>query len=188
MQTQARISRRAFLAVATAGAALGAGAMVVSSRLGAAEYPSSRWATLSDRVAAVLTALGDLWLPASGGDFPLPAQVPVLDNLASLWGDMPAHLVPQVNLGVEAFEVAALVYGWHGHLFTRLSAAGQHAYVQRWANGATTQRALVMALRQLVLVSYWQDPSTWPATGYPGPLHQRAELPALGDAPEPSRT
>ncbi len=187
MQSQSGFSRRALLGVASAGVALGAAGLVGKARLDAAGYPASAWPVFSDRVAAVLQRLGSLWLPLGRGPFPHPEELPYMDALAQAWAALPDALQEQLNLATEALEVAALVYGWHGRVFSGLSDAQAHAYLRRWATGATAQRALIAAFRQLVAVSYWRHPQSWPATGYPGPLHLRAELPALGDAPEPAR-
>ncbi len=187
MNPQSGFSRRAFLGVAAAGAAVGAAALVGRARLDAADYPVSPWPEFSDRVAAVLSRLGALWLPVSGAAFPRPPDLPFMDSLAASWGALPDGLRAQVNQATEALEVAALVYGWHGQVFSRLSDDDAHAYLRRWAEGAIAQRALIAAYRQLVAMSYWRHPQTWPATGYSGPLHLRTELPALGDAPEPQR-
>lgn len=187
MHPELGFSRRAFLGVAAAGTALGAAGLVGKARLDAADYPASAWPAFSDRVAAVLQRLAQLWLPVSRDAFPHPDELPTMDALAQAWAALPPALQSQLNLATEALEVAALVYGWHGRVFSQLDDADARAYLQRWARGATAQRALIAAFRQLVGVSYWRHPDTWPATGYPGPLHQRAELPALGDAPEPER-
>lgn len=186
MIEQRGLSRRRFLAVAVAGSAVAGSLLIGRAQLASWTYPASSWAHLDDRMAAVLKQLGGIWLPREHPAFPAPGPL-YLAGLDRAFGLLPAHLAAQVVSAIQAFDWAAIVYGGHGRPFAHLDTAGAHAYVQRWARGRPEQRALIAALRQLVCVAYWGQASTWPATGYRGPLHQRAELPSLGDAPEPVR-
>ena len=184
---QAGISRRGFLAVAAAGGALAAGGLWLGQRIGAVRYPDSPWPHLDARAQAVFVALGRLWLPADREAFPAPESLPVLRHIDHGLGHLDASLRGQVLSGMAAFEQAAVIYGWHGSVFSQLEADEARAYVRRWAGGLAPQRALVGGLRLLVVPAYWREPATWAATGYQGPLYRRAEIPALGDAPEPTR-
>ena len=120
-QSQSGLSRRAFLGVATAGAALGAAGLYIRAVVGEAEYASSSWPALDDRAAAVFQKLADLWLPAEAKDFPAWSAVPYMDAIADAWSHLPAAMADQVAAALNALEMASVVYGWHGAVLTQLS-------------------------------------------------------------------
>lgn len=185
---QAGLSRRALLTLAASAGALGALGLLAANRWGQWDYPLPDKAQLNGRMQASLLALARIWLPPADGDFPAPESVDMLASIDASLALLPASLREQVGAALQAFELGALVYGWHGAPFSFLPADEARAYVQRWGDGHAAQRSLILALRQLILLAYWRHPETWPATGYAGPLHQRLSMPALGDAPEPART
>ncbi len=185
-QTQAGLSRRALLTICASVSALAGTGLLVRQQLNV-DYPPSAWPGLDAQTAAIFRRLAQRFLPAASPDFPAFDSLPMMDGLARDLSQLPAALSDQLIMGLKAFNAAALVYGWHAEVFVALSDQDADRYLERWARGLPPQRALVMASRQLLCLHYWRHASTWPATGYAGPLHLRSAIPALGDAAEPLR-
>jgi len=59
----------------------------------------------------------------------------------------------------------------YGARFTRLAAAKQDAYLRGWESSPFHLfRFGFASLRNLVLVSFYTQPQSWPMIGYPGPV------------------
>lgn len=143
-------------------------------------------------------------LPHLGADFPvmhklvetlLPiaapsplqpvADVPVLENLDAIFATIPSDIRGDLGKGLALFNYAAIVLGFNMRPFTALKHDAAVDYARRWEYGNEVQRSLMHALKQMVFLAYWQEPSTWPAIGYDGPVTAVHNIPSLGTAPLP---
>ncbi len=180
-------SRRGFLQFVGASTALGlSGAAFVRARLPAAHFPAAdayRW--LDPQTLLVLQRLAEIWLPRGDGEFVAYSSLPVWPQFDVWLGRLSTPLRESFLLGLKGFDYAAFVYGWHGEPFSALAPEPARRYIDRWFAGSSDQKALVGAMRQILHLSYWRFPQTWPATGYQGPLFLRTSIPALGTAPLP---
>lgn len=181
------ITRRSLLKIVGSIGVLGLGGTAyVGSQL-PNDYPDAdHYKTINPHVLAVLTALAENWLPPVASGFPPFQQLPVFEHLDRGLTRLPAPSRELFLTGIAGFDYAAFAYGWHGKPFTELSPDKRAEYINRWFKGLPEQKALLSALRQLMLLSYWRESTTWPQTGYLGPKYLRGDIPALGDAPEPT--
>lgn len=114
-----------------------------------------------------------------------PEVVPVLANINTVFGDLPSPVRSDLSQGLALFNYAAIVLGFYGKPFTRLSSKQAEAYARRWEQGNKTQQALMFALKQIVYISYWREPTTWAAIDYEGPTTRKYGIASLGSAPLP---
>lgn len=141
---------------------------------------------LDGHQAAVLEQLAQVFIGPGTAERPGPEDLPVSSGVDGMLAPLAPKLRDDFLLGITGFDYGAIVLGWHGQRFLELEPTDATAYVQRWFDGAPVQRALIGNLRQLVLVNYWRQRPSWPATGYLGPLHERAAIPRYGNAPRPA--
>jgi hypothetical protein len=75
----------------------------------------------------------------------------------------------KLRLLLKVFEWGAAFR--FGRRFTRLPAATQDAYMQAWERSPIQLfRFGFSSLRNLVLLSFYTRPESWPMLGYPGPV------------------
>lgn len=95
-------------------------------------------------------------------------------------------------LGLFDNAVTGLLFSGDGRPFSRLSRIERAEVLEDWANSRfALRRTGYQALRTLVLASYYANPATFRAVGYPGPpagIHD-PNAPAWkgGDMPRPAR-
>lgn len=176
----APLSRRAFVTGAASAAAL---AMAACSP---AIPPSTEYRHLAGDEHRLFVKLLPVFLPVEGTGLVPPLAVPTLANIDAMFGRFPAKLRGDLGLGLKLFDWGAFVVGWHFKRFVSLDAGAARAYCARWESGNTVQRGVFGALKQIIYVSYWREPATWPPIGYEGPVTARYGLPRLGNAPLPS--
>lgn len=176
----APLSRRAFLSGAAAGAALGLAACTRS-----APAPAGAKHLTGDE-HALFTRLLPVFLPTAGTHLVAPTAVPTMANIDGFFGRFPAKLRNDLGIALKLFDYGALVIGWHFKRFVSLDTAAAEQYCIRWESGNTVQRGVFGALKQIIYVSYWREPATWPPIGYEGPVSARYGLPRLGNAPLPT--
>lgn len=125
-------------------------------------------------------------LPTAGSSLVAPDQVPVLRHIDATMGLLDPAIRQELSVGLGLFDHAALLN--HGCRFVDLEPAQMVAYFDRWSAGNTLQRTLASVVKQLVYVSYWRDPVTWPPIEFDGPVSDRWGIPSLGNTPLPTET
>lgn len=180
------LTRRRLLGVIGAMGAAGlGGAAYVAWRT--PDYPvNSAWRVLDGQAGAVLDRLARLWLPDGEGAFPSYTDLPVMVEFDRWLGFLTPPLRAQFLLGMRAFDYLAFVRGGNARPFGTLDDDAARAYIDAWMAASPEEKGLVTALRQVLHLSYWRQPASWPATGYQGPLYLRADIPSLGAAPLPA--
>ena len=161
--------RRTLLTVGIAGGALLTLAGATLAALQPARIDGKLTASGRELFSAVsLTVLADM-LPREGQAHALAAQVSRIE--ATLNG-LPPALQVEVDelLTILAFApgrlaLAGLTAPWASATPTQLSQAMQAMRSSR----LDLRQQVYRALRDLTNASYFADPSTWPALGYPGP-------------------
>lgn len=122
---------------------------------------------------AAFTTLSALALVVCQAPPPAPsaAEVGVAAKVDALLDAAPSATGDDLVLALHLLESPAcgLVDGRWGP-FSTLSDEDRLAVVGAWrAHPSRTLRGAMRALVHLCLGSYWSNPRTWPAVGYPGP-------------------
>ncbi len=120
---------------------------------------------------AVLTALLDRLFDPGEMTAPVPSQTHAVDLTLELVDGLAPVTRLQVRGLLRALEFGAL--GRFGSRFSTLAAAEQDAWLLDLAEGPYPGRVLLHALKQLGAMGHYQQPSTWTALTYPGPLLDR---------------
>lgn len=116
----------------------------------------------------------------------IPAANVDIDNyLQELFALMDPQILKDLDAAATLFEFGSSVLGWHFARFTSLTDDDVIAYVERWQNGASMQRAIATVFKKMLYASYWRDPATWVPVGFDGPVAVKWGLPSLGNAPLP---
>ncbi len=167
-----RPSRRKVIFVGAAGVVAAAAAMVIVPRMKSSAPPKGTTLIKSHDVLlrSVATALLGSALP---GDAPARAAelARVLAAIAALIDNLPATTRSEVGdlLGLLAFKPARAVLGYSGDwVEADTPQIVTFLYGLRDSSIALKQQAY-FALHDMVYGTFYADPSTWKATGYPGP-------------------
>ncbi len=136
---------------------------------------------------SVFEKLVEVLLPVDGMPLPDPKELPVLQTLdAALLAGMAPHILEGLKGGVLFFDEGAKT-GVGGRRFTELSDEEGRQFCDRWIGSDNPQqRAITMALKKLVGLSYWSNPTTWKTIGYHGPIVKKQGIPSQGNTPLPA--
>ncbi len=149
-----------------------------------AALPSAA-SVLSPEERTLFERFAEAYLPTEGTPLKPLSEVPITDNINRVLGTLDEATLHEVHLGLKLFNYGSIFIGLHLSRFVNLDVPERLAYLQRWVNGAETQRAIASLLRKLVCVGYWQDIEAARAIGYHGPVSVDAKLASLGNAPLP---
>lgn len=183
----APLSRRRFLrwGLGATAVAVGGFALLRRSPLDKLPLPAGI-ATLSVQEYALFNRLAHIILPTEGSALLDPAQVPVAANVDQLLANLRPDIRQQLGVGLALFDNAAVLTGGHFGRFVDLPDAEATAYLDTWINSSVPpQRAIAGAAMRLVKTAYWQDPRTWPAVGFEGPVSRRLGIAMQGNTPLP---
>ncbi|MFT3767084.1 MAG: pyridoxal-phosphate dependent enzyme [Minicystis sp.] len=148
------------------GLAAVAAAGIVVRTSGYAALPGFPGEVLSTWQAHVLRAAAEALLPPDTGPDPI-AAIPA--NVDRYLTGMPPKVKREAKAMLALIEHGTTLFGGKLPRFSRISAADREAYLNRLeARGGLYSQAS-RALRDLVMLGYYQQPSTWPALGYEGP-------------------
>lgn len=176
------LSRRRFLVGGgRLAAASGALLMLPAETLAAGNVPPGI-KHLSDTEYRVLDKMRRVMLPTQSFQLPSTTEVPVMQNVdlvVSKLDDRPRLLLA---LAVQTMEYAPV---WQFSRFSGMSDSRAIRHVASWQTGNLVQRGVVTSLKMLVTFGYWQDPKTWPALEYDGPVTAKWGIRRLGNAPLP---
>ena len=184
----APLTRRRFLrwGLGLSAAAVAGFALLRRSPRDATTLPSG-FSTLTVQEYVLFGRLAQIMLPTSGTALPEPAQIPVAANADRLLAGLRPDIRQQLGLGLALFDNAAVLTGGHFGRFVDLPDAAATAYLDSWVNSKSVpQRAIAGAAMRLVKTAYWQDPRTWVAVGFAGPVSRRLGIAMQGNAPLPA--
>jgi D-cysteine desulfhydrase len=146
---------------------LGALAAVAGVRLGGTPaLPAWSGAALSARDARILAAAAEALLPAEA-TAEERGRVPI--HIDRYLIGMPPRTLREVRAMLMLIEHGTTPLGGRLRRFTALAPAEREAYLAGLeARGGLLAQAY-RGLRDLVMLAYYQQPSTWAAIGYEGP-------------------
>lgn len=147
------------------GAALAVSVATLGRLSGYRAFPAWDGVVLAAWEAEVLRAAAEAVLP------PAPLPQPLLDEIPRRADRFLASLPERARLevhGMFALIEHGTPLGRSISRFTRLDVAGRLAFLTRLSS-THLGHAAAKGVRDLALVGYYQDPSTWSAIGYGGP-------------------
>ena len=166
------LTRRQFIKVGIAGAAILAAARLLDRPLAA---PAAKYRVLDDRDARMIAALAPVVLAGS-----LPEEAVARSRAVREVVEAFDRAVSGLSVAVQG-EIAQL-FSFLNFAPTRLAFAGLwtpveeasaedlKAFLLRWrVSTFDLQRASYHALTQLIQASWYDNPRAWAAIGYPGP-------------------
>lgn len=163
-----RLSRRR---VILAGAAAGGAAIAWHRLTGYAELTGWAGQALSAREAQVVAAAAEAILgPEASG----PSSLEVAANVDRFVATMRPAAQAEVHLLMNVIEHTTTPLGLRLDRFTRLEVKEREAFLAGLAAKGGQLAQAYRGIRDLCLLGYWQDPRTWGALGYGGPLRAEA--------------
>jgi hypothetical protein len=164
------MDRRRFLVVGVAGAATlaAAGLWTWLRRLPADEGPGSEADAI---VAAIVPAMLDGALPAAGSERAAAVRETVANVRRAIAGLPPAARGELGQLfALLALPVGRRVFAGVEPPWPEAGVAEVQRFLDAWRDSAwALKRSAYDALHQLVIASWYGNPRSWGAIGYPGP-------------------
>lgn len=154
--------RRVLVALGVAGLAIVAGARLT----GYPSRPGFRGAVLSEREAEIVRAAAEALLPEEARGEPLE-QIPA--RVDRYLVGMPEGMLREVHAMLALLEHGTTPLGGRLRRMSALPPAERAAYLASLDARGGTLAQCYAGLRDLVMLAYYQQPSTWPAIGYEGP-------------------
>ncbi|MBT3220165.1 MAG: pyridoxal-phosphate dependent enzyme [Proteobacteria bacterium] len=171
------ISRRQVLAgvcVLAAGATLGV-------RLtGYSRFPNWSGHVLSRWEAEVVAAAAEALLPNTPGEANIgPTVEEVTVNVDRYLVGMPQPMLTEIH-GLFGLLEHGTPMGCSITRLTRLTPAARLEFFEKLNGGPFLIRCAVRGIRDLLMIGQYQDPRSWPATGYTGPMVSPPKTAPLG--------
>ncbi len=170
----ARQSRRGVLRKGLFGGALlalGGTGFLASRSSVEVDLPSDGLLVLTPREYAVISAIAWRLIPRKDG-FPTVETVQVARQADRILSVVDSTALAETKQLLMLFENALpnFLLGRRPTAFTRMSGDDQDAVLAEWQTSRLTlRRTGFMALRGVIMASYFGSPLTWAAVGYPGP-------------------
>lgn len=149
------------------------------------DAPEPTNSTISAKTQVFFEYLAQVLLPTEGSTLTPVSQVPLIQNMETLFSYMPAEVVKNLNMAISLFEYGGVVLGGHFSRFTKMDEHTARAYIDEWQSGHHVQQGIVTVLKKIVYGSYWQDETTWAPLKFDGPVSEKWGLPSLGETPLP---
>lgn len=127
----------------------------------------------------------EVYIPTQGTNLKPLAEVPYLDNIDRILGFLDAPSLDEVHTGMKLFDYGSVVVGLHFTRFANLSPDDRLEYIRSWEDGVEPQRAIVVLIKKMLGIGYWQDVEAARRVGYQGPVSDEAKILSLGNAPMP---
>jgi hypothetical protein len=177
------LSRRRLL-TGSAGLAVAAGSLLAlpAEALAASKDLPPGITNLSETEYRVLDKVRIVMLPTQKFSLPSSTEIPVMKNVDVVASRLDGRPRLLLTMAVQAIEYGSV---WQ---FSRFSAMGDSRaarHVSSWQTGNFIQRGIISSLKMMVTFGYWQDPRTWPALEYDGPVTEKWGIRRLGNAPQP---
>lgn len=178
------LSRRDLLrgtALAAGFAALGRLRLPAAAAVAAAPETPAGLMVLSPYEAGIMTAIGDRMVYSPDPALPRFRDTGAVATIDRALAQLDEGLRQQARWLLWAFEWGPPVFAATLSTFSRLPAAAQDAYLNGWATSPRQLRILAFrALKNLSMLGYYAQPSTWRAIGYDGPWLARPAEEATG--------
>jgi hypothetical protein len=171
-----RATRRAFLRLAGASAALTALAQIRTLPGAAATASDDRFFAAHER--EILTQIVERMVETGIPEAPRVRETRAVETIDGLCRQLGSEVAGPLTLALRLFEYGPILFDLTFSRFTRMSAAQQDASLAAWMQSRLAlRRQAFLALRNLSLLGYWSQPETWPLIGYQGPLLTGAAAP-----------
>lgn len=168
-------TRRGFLRLAGAGAALGALAQLralPAAALAAPDADAPRFFAPAER--EILTQVVERMVESGEPDAPAVRETDTIATLDALCRTLDPALVQPLPWLLRAVEYGPFVLDLTFSRFTRMTEAQKDASLEAWLRSRwPLRRQAFLALRNLALLGYYSQEETWPLIGYAGPLLRR---------------
>ena len=168
------LSRRALLRrTALAAGFLAASRLRLPPAAAAAEVPTGR--VLSATQGAIMAAIAERMVSSASPDLPRFGDTAGLATIDWALSQAHADVRQQLRWLLWGFEWGPPVFACRLTTFTRMGPEEQDAYLRGWVTSGSQLRLLAFrALKNLSMLGYYAQPSTWPAIHYDGPWLGRA--------------
>ena len=172
-----RATRRGFLRLAGASAALGGLAQLRALPAGAAAAAAPDAVRFfGDRERELLTLVVERMVDTGEPGAPAVRATRTLDTIDALCRALDPAVTAALPALVRLVEWGPLLFDGRLARFSTLDEAGRDAHLRGWMESRIGLRRMgFLALRNLALLGYWSQDETWPLIGYQGPLLRRGE-------------
>lgn len=126
---------------------------------------------LDTRAYSVLAAIADTVCPG-GGQAPSASDIDVAGQIDAFLATCPPHLGEDLRRALLLFDnaLAGLFFRMRPSVFTGMEPAARVNVLEGWRTSRLSfRRQVYSALRTLIASTYYGDPRTYAASGYPGP-------------------
>ncbi|MCK6545001.1 pyridoxal-phosphate dependent enzyme [Myxococcota bacterium] len=149
----------------------GVAAIVAASRLGGyPPLPSWQGRVLSAREAQIVSAAAEALVTARPG----PGPVEIAANVDRYLVSMPPEVQLQIHALLALVEHGTTPLGLWWSRLTSLDVAARASFLASLAARGGLLAQAARGLRDLVMLGFYQSPSTWPELGYDGPWGEAA--------------
>ena len=168
----ARATRRGFLRLAGATAALASLAQLRALPAAAADAASrSGERFFSPRETEILTCIAERVCDTGDPAAPPLRETGALASIDAFCRALDPALTAQLPLALRLFEWGPFLFDWTFTPFTRMSDAQRDASLRAWTTSRLAiRRQAFLAVRNLCLLGFYSQPEAWRLIGYQGPL------------------
>jgi len=143
-------------------------AALAETSSGFAEQKSLRALSATD--ARILGAIADRITFTVDPSMPRFADTPGLTTIDTALLQLPRDTVTQLHYALLLFEYGPPLFAWRLSIFTNLSDEAKDRYLEGWEQSDSDLRRLAFrAVKNLALLGYYAQDSTWPGIHYQGP-------------------
>lgn len=177
------LTRRRFIKAAS-GAAVLMGVGGISACSGSVDTKAAT-TYLSSELVNFFERFSQILLPTEGSRLTPVKDVPLIENLNTMFSTMEEDVRKGLGMAVNLFEYGGWVLGGHFSRFSKMDDKVAVEYIDQWQSGHHVQQGIATILKKLVYGAYWQHESTWPPLEFDGPVSDKWGLVSLGEAPLP---
>jgi len=129
---------------------------------------------LSQRDARILSAIAERMTFTGDPDMPRFGETAALPTIDGALLQLPPDVAQQLSIALLLFEYAPPLFLGRASTFTGLAPQWQDLYLDAWAGSRfATCRLAFQAFKNLSMLGYYSQDSTWPAIHYSGPWAPR---------------
>lgn len=189
-----RVSRRGFirtgvwLSVGVAASAVAGIAYLRRSPLDIITAPEGL-RVLSASQYQLFQRLGEICFSVDGSTLLPTSKVPIGLQVDSLIAGVRVDVRKQLLVGLDLLDNAAVLTSGQWSRLVDMPDDAARTYLDSWTNSSVSVfRAIANAATRLTKSAYWENPSTWEAIHFPGPVTGPRGIERLGNAPRPAVT
>lgn len=132
--------------------------------------PAMPLRVLSPRDARILGAIGDRMTFTGDANVPRFADTAAMQTIDTALLQLPPDVPQQLSYALLLVEYGPPLFVGKPSTFTGMTSEWQDAYLQGWADSRFhTRRIAFQAFKNLTMLGYYAQDTTWPAIHYEGP-------------------